>query len=204
VIHCPYWGLFLAVFISQAVPLAHLPGYTFVVLCVAAHHKTADLAAAALAVALGAALGKVVVFFTSRKIGEAVMGREAEYAKRLFEKISKWGIDLAVVAFAASPLPDDVLYIPLGMAGYDLRRFFVAVLVGKTILAVVLVFFFGELGGLFLDTLGIVGVALTVGLAVFGSVLVARVRWSAVLQAYEAEGARAALKAVFKSAFSRK
>jgi len=204
VIHCPLWGLFLAVFISHAVPLAHLPGYTLVAVCVATSHNLADLAAAALAVALGAALGKVVVFFTSRKIGEAVMGREAEYAKRLFEKISKWGIDLAVVAFAASPLPDDVLYIPLGMAGYDLRRFFVAVLAGKAVLAVILVFFFGELGSLFLDTLGVAGVALTIGLAVLGSVLVARVRWSAVLQAYEAEGAKAALKAAFKSAFSRK
>ena len=203
-IHCPLWGLFLAVFISHAVPLAHLPGYTFVALCAAADHGLADLAAAALAVALGAALGKVVVFFTSRKIGEAVMGREAEYAKRLFEKISKWGIDLAVVAFAASPLPDDVLYIPLGMAGYSLKRFFVAVLAGKAVLAVILVFFFGELGSLFLDTLGVAGVALTIGLAVLGSVLVARVKWSAVLQAYEAEGAKAALKAAFKSAFSRK
>jgi len=204
VIHCPYWGLFLAVFTSHAVPLTNLPGYTLVALCAATSHKLADLAAAALAVALGSALGKVVVFFASRKIGEAVMGKEAEYAKRLFEKISKWGIDLAVMAFAASPLPDDVLYIPLGMAGYDLRRFFAAVLAGKMILAVVLVFFFGELGGLFLDTLGVAGVALTAGLAVFGSVLVARVKWSAVLQAYEAEGAGAALKAVFKSAFSRK
>jgi len=78
------------------------------------------------------------------------------------------------------------------------------VLAGKAVLAVILVFFFGELGSLFLDTLGVAGVALTIGLAVLGSVLVARVRWSAVLQAYEAEGAKAALKAAFKSAFSRK
>jgi membrane protein DedA with SNARE-associated domain len=159
------------------------------------------LASAALATALGAALGKLAVFLYGYGIGRAVMGEELTYAKKFFDKISKWGIDVAVFIFAMSPLADDVLYIPLGAAGYSIRRFFAALLAGKLVLATVLVVFADVayaaldqvVGDAWLSSLILAVVTLV------ATFLVLRIKWSRVLAAYESGGVREALRAMFRS-----
>jgi membrane protein DedA with SNARE-associated domain len=129
------------------------------------------------------------------------MGEELTYAKKFFDKISKWGIDVAVFIFAMSPLADDVLYIPLGAAGYSIRRFFAALLAGKLVLATVLVVFADVayaaldqvVGDAWLSTLILAVVTLV------ATFLVLRIKWSRVLAAYESGGVREALRAMFRS-----
>ena len=56
-----------------------------------------------------------------------------------FQKLVKrYGASAAFVA-AATPIPDDLVYIPLGLAKYNPKRFFVATLSGKFILYYVIV-----------------------------------------------------------------
>jgi len=56
-----------------------------------------------------------------------------------FQKLVKrYGGSAAFVA-AASPIPDDLVYIPLGLAKYSPKRFFVATLSGKIVLFYVIV-----------------------------------------------------------------
>tara|TARA_B100000586_G_scaffold240283_1_gene193002 strand:- start:270 stop:647 length:378 start_codon:yes stop_codon:yes gene_type:complete len=58
-----------------------------------------------------------------------------------FQKLVKrYGGSAAFVA-AATPIPDDLVYIPLGLAKYNPKRFFVATLLGKVVLyyAIVLI-----------------------------------------------------------------
>lgn len=198
-------GVFLAVFISHLVPFIPLPGYLATITYVGYNRDPASLVAAVAATALGAALGKVVVFMYGYGIGRAVMKEELEYAKRLFDRVSKWGIDLAIFIFATSPLADDVLYIPLGAAGYSFKRFFLAVLAGKTVLATAIVVFaevgislIGEYVGDPLLSVVVFGV-LTAVLVV----AVLRIKWSAVLEAYERGGAAAAARAMVRSIFRR-
>ncbi len=83
--------------------------------------------------ALGASLGKVVIYFLGRGISYTLSEKSKEnlfFFQRLFRK---WGI-FAIFIFAASPLPDDVLYIPLGMAQFRLYHYFMAVFCGKLVI----------------------------------------------------------------------
>ena len=58
---------------------------------------------------------------------------------RPFQKLVKrYGASAAFVA-AATPIPDDIIYVPLGLAKYNPKKFFVATLLGKLVLCYVLV-----------------------------------------------------------------
>ncbi|AET33001.1 VTT domain-containing protein [Pyrobaculum ferrireducens] len=198
-------GVFLAVFISHVIPFAPLPGYAATIYYVSRHNDSASQVLAAVATALGASLGKLVVFLYGYGIGKLVARDELLYAKRLFEKISKLGIDVAVFIFAMSPLADDVLYIPLGAAGYHVGRFFTALFAGKMVLATLLVFWAnlltGMLEGLFGN--GILATLALVALTAALTVLVLRIKWSAVLEAYEKGGVWSAVKAALRSVVGR-
>ena len=52
--------------------------------------------------------------------------------------VKRYGASAAFVA-AATPIPDDIIYIPLGLAKYNPKRFFVATLLGKIVLFYVIV-----------------------------------------------------------------
>ena len=194
-------GVFLFVFASHLIPFLPLPGYLATVLYAAYAHDLLHQALAVLATAAGATLGKVAVFLYGYGIGKAVMGEELAYAKRFFQKVSKWGVDLAVFLFAISPLADDVLYIPLGAAGYSIRRFIVPLFLGKLLLSTFIVIFadatlatLGEsLGG------GWTAMAVLAAVTLAATRLVLRIKWSKVLEAYEKEGVKGAARAVINS-----
>jgi Hypothetical protein PAE2941 len=193
--------VFVAVLISHLIPFLPLPGYLATISYVASRSDPVSLASAALVTALGTALGKLAVFLYGYGIGRAVMGEELAYAKKFFDKISKWGIDVAVFIFAISPLADDVLYIPLGAAGYSIRRFFAALLAGKLVLATVLVVS-ADVAYAALDQVAGEAWLSSLVLAVVTMVvtfLVLRIKWSRVLAAHESGGVREALKAMFRS-----
>ena len=66
---------------------------------------------------------------------------------RPFERLVKrYGAAAAFIA-AATPIPDDLVYIPLGLAKYNPKRFFLATFAGKVVLSYVVVvgsYFFGD------------------------------------------------------------
>ena len=92
---------------------------------------------------------------------------------RPFQRLVKrYGAGAAFVA-AATPIPDDLVYIPLGLAKYNPRRFFVATFAGKIVLSYMVVLtshFFGDAVEPFLeqveDPTGIY-----IGIVVFGAAL---------------------------------
>lgn len=194
-------GVFLVVFITHAIPFLPIPGYVATVYYATSHRDPVSMALAIIATALGASLGKLFVFLYGYGIGKIIAGDELAYAKKLFERISKLGIDIAVFIFAMSPLADDVLYIPLGAAGYNLTRFFISLLAGKTVLATVIVLWAELMTDLFGEDVwaAIITMAVTIAL----TVLVLRIKWSAVLKAYEEGGARQAAVAIVKSILRR-
>jgi len=58
---------------------------------------------------------------------------------RPFQKLVKrYGASAAFVA-AATPIPDDIIYVPLGLAKYNPKKFFIATLLGKLVLCYILV-----------------------------------------------------------------
>lgn len=124
-------GIFLLSLISNSIPFVGLPYLNFIVLMSPFLNQFEFVIVAVLS-ALGASLGKVVVYFLGRSIRFTLPETTKEnlfFFQKLFRK---WGI-FAIFLFAASPLPDDVLYIPLGMAQYRLYHYFLAVFCGKLI-----------------------------------------------------------------------
>ena len=128
-------GLFVIAFISN-----YIPGFPAIYLTIIGTYGaiTGELRSniiAIIAAGVGAGLGKTALFLTSRAIGSAsaTIRRKREEGRELLRVAGK-GILVSVFLFAALPLPDDILYIPLGLAGYKLLPFAASVIAGKIVL----------------------------------------------------------------------
>ena len=133
-----YPGIFLISFISNSIPFIGIPYLNFLVVA-SPFLRIEETAIVAIISAFGASLGKIVIYFIGTGVRMTLSERTKENLA-FFEKIfEKWGI-LAVFIFAASPLPDDVLYIPLGIARYKLVNFFLAVFCGKIVVTFLAIF----------------------------------------------------------------
>jgi len=76
----------------------------------------------------------------------AIQPEKTRKRMRPFERlVKKYGAAAAFVA-AATPIPDDIIFVPLGLAKYNPRRFFIATLTGKLVLSYVIVFISHYLG----------------------------------------------------------
>lgn len=89
---------------------------------------------------LGCALGEMVGYGLGRG-GKKIIEKKYENISRAtakwFEK--GWAFPLIVI-FAATPLPDDVVGILAGISNYNIKKFFFASLIGKSITNLVLAF----------------------------------------------------------------
>ncbi len=128
-------GLFLVSFISNAIPGFPAIYLTFIGTYAAVVEDPAGGILAVVLSGVGAGLGKLFVFLSSRTLAglsEAVR-RKREEARWIVDEAGK-GIFIMVFLFAALPLPDDLLYIPLGLTGYRIFSFAAAVILGKIVL----------------------------------------------------------------------
>jgi membrane protein YqaA with SNARE-associated domain len=131
-----YFGIFLISLIGSSTIIFPLPASTFVFLAAAALNPLL----LGIVAGMGAALGELVGYVfgrAGRKIGQKKFEKELDKARRMFEK---YGGFLALIVFAATPLPDDVAGIVAGLLKYDVKRFFVAVSIGKIIFHLVLAY----------------------------------------------------------------
>ncbi|MEM2260569.1 MAG: VTT domain-containing protein [Candidatus Methanomethylicaceae archaeon] len=81
-------------------------------------------------IGVGATIGKCVSYLIGRG-GRALLSEEKKKEFELFGKfLGKYGI-IIVYLFASLPLPDDIIVVPFGMAKYDFKKFFIALLAGK-------------------------------------------------------------------------
>jgi len=83
-----------------------------------------------LAGGLGSALGEMVGYvlgYYGRRIVSAERQRKMEFLVRIFDRYGP----LAIFVFALTPLPDDLLYIPLGLMHYKFYKAFIPTIIGK-------------------------------------------------------------------------
>lgn len=193
-------GVFVISALGNAVPYSSVPYLAFI----AAYSMAMEAGSRILLVlvgALGATAGKLLIYAASRYAAEKVISEERkkdmEYLRRALSR-RYLGL-LAVLLFAATPLPDDVLYVPLGVAKYDPTHFFAGTLLGKTVIVGIAVFL-GERATWVLSAASEYGTgALIAGAAVliaFTSVLLAVVifaDWRSVFMALSERGALASL-----------
>ncbi len=198
-------GLFLAAFISNLIP-----GFPAIYLAVVGTYAAIvdnpyANALALLAAGVGAGLGKTMVFYISNILGQrskAVKRRREEH-KWLFERAGK-GVLVTVFLFAALPLPDDILYIPLGVAGYRLIPFMISVILGKIVLTMIAVFL-GRIYRQFISKF-MIGSAMDTGLgleiviagAIIGALILSYITltmdWKTIFNVYKEKGILPAAK----------
>ena len=168
-----YLGLTLISFFGSLIPFVPLP--SFLLLATMSVGDQFDLHVIALISAFTATGAKIVVFSVSYG-GRRIIGEKSRKRMRPFERlIKKYGAAAAFFA-AATPMPDDLIYVPLGLAKYNPKRFIVATLAGKIVLSYIIVFmshYFGlSLVEPFLEDIEDVS-TIYIGIAVFAAIMTA-------------------------------
>jgi len=135
----------------------------------------------------GAALGEFTGYllgFYGRKILSEERRRKMEALVKLFGRYGP----LAIFLFALTPLPDDLLFIPLGILRYRFIKAFIPALLGK-ILMIYLLAYFGRVGAdvillIFGEGNLWIGTIITAVLLAIILVMLLRIDWEKVLQKY--------------------
>lgn len=131
-----YLSLALVNFFGSLIPFVPLPG--FLLLATMAVENQYDLHVLALLSAITATIAKQIIFFLSYG-GRRIINEKTRKKMKPFERLVKrYGAAAAFIA-AATPIPDDLVYVPLGLAKYNPKRFFIATLTGKIVLSYTIV-----------------------------------------------------------------
>jgi membrane protein DedA with SNARE-associated domain len=138
-----YVGLSLVSFFGSLIPFVPLP--SFLLLATMSVGNQFDLHVLAILSAITATAAKQIIFYASYE-GRKIIKEATRKRIRPFERLVKrYGAAAAFIA-AATPIPDDLVYVPLGLAKYSPKRFFIATFTGKIVLSYVIVFTSHTLG----------------------------------------------------------
>jgi len=121
-----YVGMFLISLVGALTVIFPIP-YTLLLYALGA---TLDPVLLAFSSGLGSALGEVsgyLIGYYGRAVISDALKRKMEFMLKVFNRYGS----LAVFLFALTPLPDDLLFIPLGIMRYSLPRALIACFFGK-------------------------------------------------------------------------
>jgi len=88
---------------------------------------------------LGSAIGEFSSYFVGRGGRKLIDKRYGERLDNVRLLIQRFGA-ITIFAFALLPLPDDLVMIPLGMMKYSLKKAFIAMFAGKTLMNIILAY----------------------------------------------------------------
>jgi membrane protein DedA with SNARE-associated domain len=175
-----YLGVFVISFVGSISVIFPIP-YTIVIFFLG---SILDPFFVAISGGLGAALGEFSGYALGY-YGRAVINKERQrkmgYIVKLFDKYGP----AAIFLFALTPLPDDLLFIPLGVMRYPLVKAFIPSLLGKTLMTLILAYsgqqsielilaVFGESGWL--------GTVITAALLVIIIVAMVKIDWEKLFE----------------------
>ena len=190
-----YLGLALVSFFGSLIPFVPIP--SFILLVTMSVGDQFDLHILAIIAAVTATVAKQIIFGISYG-GRKIMSEKTKQRMLPFQRlVKKYGAAAAFVA-AATPIPDDIIYVPLGLAKYNPLRFFIATLTGKLVLCYAIVILAHYLSGPVVDPIfEMFGITepedlddptpIIIGIVVFGAamtavvVLMLRMDWSRIL-----------------------
>lgn len=143
-----YLGLGLVNFFGSLIPFIPLPG--FLLLASMSVGDKFNIHLLVIISALTATVAKQIIFYISYE-GRHILNEKTRKRIRPFERLVKrYGAAAAFFA-AATPIPDDLVYVPLGLAKYNPKRFFIATLAGKIVLSYAIVLISHNLGTSLID-----------------------------------------------------
>jgi len=131
-----YLGLAIVSFFGSLIPFVPIP--SFVLVATMAVGEQFDIHILVIIAALTSTAAKQIIFYVSYG-GRKIISEKTKKRMKPFQKLVKRYGGSAAFFAAATPIPDDLVYIPLGLAKYNPKRFFVATLLGKFVLYYVIV-----------------------------------------------------------------
>ncbi|MGA9841329.1 MAG: VTT domain-containing protein [Nitrososphaeraceae archaeon] len=143
-----YLGVFVISFIGSIIVFVPIP--YFPVLIAAALNKELDPNLVSLSSALGAILAKTIIFYASYYGRKSLSKQTKKRIYPLQKLVAKYG-SLAAFIAALTPIPDDLVYIPLGLVKFTPWKFVVSTFLGKFILNEIIVWGSVYLGRPFID-----------------------------------------------------
>jgi len=123
-----YFGIFLISLLGASSVFVPIP--STIVIFTLGGLSTFDPLWIAVAAGTGAAIGEFsgyLIGFGGRRIISEKQKTKMDFLTKLFRKFGP----IVIFIFALTPLPDDLLFIPLGVMRYSLIRAFIPALLGK-------------------------------------------------------------------------
>ena len=181
-------GIFIVSFIGASSIFFPIP-YTVIIFYLGLEGWNPALLA--FAGGLGAAIGELTGYllgYCGRKIISTEKKQRMQYLTKI---LNKFGL-AAVFLFALTPLPDDLIFIPLGTLKYPIHKVFAACFAGKLLICFALAYFgklyggiieifFGEAGGWVTEILSIV-------VLVFIYYVLMKVDWQSIFEKHSKRG----------------
>ena len=135
---------------------------------------------------LGSALGEFsgyVLGYYGRKVVSEERRKKMDFMLKIFEKYGP----ATVFVFALTPLPDDLLFIPLGVMRYPFWKAFIPAIFGKVIMTFILAYSGQqsiELIMTFFEGAGLLGTVITSALLILIIIVMIKIDWEKVFEKY--------------------
>ena len=175
-----YLGVFIISFVGSISVIFPIP-YTIIIYLLGA---VMDPLLVAVSGGLGSALGEFsgyVLGYYGRAIVSEERRRKMDYMLKLFDRYGP----AAIFLFALTPLPDDLLFIPLGVMRYSFLKAFIPALLGKMLMTFILAYS-GQQSITIIQTLfggsGLLGTVITVALLVVIIVAMIKIDWEKLFE----------------------
>ena len=175
-----YFGVFIISFIGSVSVVFPIP-YTIVIYLLGA---VLNPILVAISGGLGSALGEFSGYalgYYGRAVVNEERRRKMDYMVRLFGRYGP----AAIFFFALTPLPDDLLFIPLGVMRYPFWKAFVPALLGKVLMTFILAYS-GQQSIAIIETLfggsGLLGVVVTSILLILIIVAMVKIDWEKLFE----------------------
>jgi membrane protein YqaA with SNARE-associated domain len=130
-----YFGIFLISLLGASSIIFPIP-YTVIIFALGNTFEPLWIAVAA---GLGAAIGEILGYLIGVGGGKFISEKYQGKMESVTKVIERYGW-IYIFVFALTPLPDDLLFIPLGVMRYGLLRAFVPALIGKFLMSVIVAY----------------------------------------------------------------
>ena len=144
-----YIGILIISFVASLVPFIPIP--YFPLLITASFNSNFNPHVISLVSAAGVVAAKTIIFLISYYGRKILSDKTKQRMRPLQNLVSKYGWPGAFVA-ALTPIPDDIVYIPLGLAKYSPWKFATATFAGKFLMNEAIVWSSIFLGRPFVDS----------------------------------------------------
>lgn len=176
-----YWGAFLISLVGAASLFIVIPYVGFVFLLATAGLNIWWLS---LLAGLGAALGEIISYLVGYAGGRIVDKQHGEKFERIHTWIKRYPrlTPLIIFIFGLTPLPDDLIFIPLGLVRYNFIKAFIPGFLGKAAM-IMITLYFGKvsLNSLGLENSGFYSEIVTMLLTVLIIYGVLKINWEKLL-----------------------